>query len=164
MLSIIPKSYEIETALTPKQVAKKLNHDLVEYRSAANVMAMGRFIRNHRFENCYYGYRTNQNEFRVFHHIAKKRDGGGTGFYGKIEETKTGSIIKGKLRKSIFTYVVAIIWTLITLFLALVLLAIDEKAGALLSLGMFAAGDFIMFWDNKKTTVKAYLDSFSKEK
>lgn len=162
MFSVIPTSYEIETSLKPKQVAKKINHDLIEQRPTINIMSNGRFMRNHRFETCYYGCRTSQYDFQVFHHMAKKRDGGATGFYGTIEESDKGSIIKGKFRKPVYTYVIAVIWTLITLFLSLMLLAIGEKYGALCFLGVFAAGIFIMFWDNKKPLVKAYLDSFPK--
>ena len=164
MLSVFPKSYEFETSLTPKQVAKKLNQDLIEHRPTINVMAMGRFMRNHRFESCYYGCRTGQYEFRVFHHTAKKRDGGGTGFYGRIEQSEKGSIIKGKFRKPVFTYVMAVLWTVITLFLALMLYAVSEKIGALCLLGVFVAGIVIMFWDNKKPIIRAYLDSFPKVK
>ena len=158
MFSIIPISYEFETALSPKKVAKKLNHDLVEQRPSMNIMKNGRFMRDHKFESCYYGCRTDQFEFQVFHHQAKKRDGGTTGFFGVIEPTENGSIIKGKFRKPIYTYVFAVIWTLVTLFMELMLYALKENAGALCSLGIFAVGIFIMFWDNKKSLVKAYLD------
>ena len=162
MFSIIPSSYEFETSLTPKQVAKKLNQDLIEYRPTINVMAMGRFMRKHRFESCYYGCRTGQYEFRVFHHSAKKRDGGATGFYGRIEQSENGSVIKGKFRKPVFTYVVAVLWTIVTLLLALILFAVGEKIGALCFLGILIAGIVIMFLDNKKPIIKAYLDSFPK--
>lgn len=162
MFSIIPQSYEFETSLTPKKVARKLNQDLVEHRPSLNIMSSGRFMRNHRFETCYYGCRTDQFDFQVFHHTAKKRDGGSTGFYGTIEPTENGSRIKGKFRKSISIYVFAAIWTLFTLCIALMLFAIGEKAGAACTLGVFAAGILIVFWDSKKPMVKAYLDSFPK--
>lgn len=162
MFSIIPVSYEFETSLKPKQVAKKLNQDLVEQRPTINIMSNGRFMRNHRFETCFYGCRTSQYEFQVFHHMAKKRDGGATGFYGVIEQSDNGSTIKGKFRKPVYTYVIAVIWTIITLFLALTLVAVKENTGAICFSGLFVLGIFVMFWDNKKPFVKAYLDSFPK--
>lgn len=162
MFSFIPESYEFETSLTPKKVARKLNQDLVEQRPSLNIMSNGRFMRNHRFESCYYGCRTDQFDFQVFHHTAKKRDGGSTGFYGTIKKNENGSLIKGKFRKPVSIYIFAVVWTLVTLFMALVLFALEEKAGAACTLGIFAAGIFIMFWDSKKPMVKAYLDSFPK--
>lgn len=162
MFAFLPESYEFETSLTPKKAARKLDHELVERRPSINIMSNGRFIRNHRYEACYYGCRTGQFDFQVFHHAVKKRDGGSVGFYGIIEPTENGSLIKGKFRKPIYTYVIALLWTFITLFLALMLFAIGEKAGAICSLILFALGTFILFYDNKKPMVKAYLDSFPK--
>ena len=162
MLSFIPQAYEFETALTPKQVARQLNKDLVMYHPSVNIMANGRFMREHRFESCYYGCRTGLFDFRVFHHTAKKRDGGSVGFYGRIEPTDNGSRIKGKIRKPVLTYVFAAIWTILTLFIAIMLLAIGEKIGALCTVGIFVVGIIIMFYDNKEAIIKAYLDSLKK--
>lgn len=162
MLLIMPVSYRFETTLTPKKVARKLDHELIEHRPTMNIMSQGRFMRKHRFETVFYGCRTGQYDFQIFHHMAKKRDGGSTGFFGKIEETENGSLISGSFRKPVYTYVIAALWTLITLFLALMMLALKEKAGALITLCLFAAGIFIMFWDNKKPYLRGYLDSFPK--
>lgn len=162
MFLILPVSYEVETELTPKKVARKLDRDIVEHRPTLNILSNGKFMRSHKFDTCYYGCRTAQFDFQLFHHTAKKRDGGTTGFFGTIEQTDTGSKIKGKFRKPLSTYITAIPWTIITLFLALVLFALDEKAGSVCMLGVFLAGIFIMFWDNKKPIIKAYLDSFCK--
>lgn len=162
MFSVLPVSYEFETTLSPKKAARKLDHDLVEHRPTINIMSQGRFMRKHRFETCFYGCRTSLYDFQVFHHTAKKRDGGTTGFYGRITESENGSLIRGSFRKPVYTYVLAVIWTLVTLFLALTLFALNEKIGALCTFGVFALGIFIMFWDNKKSFVKDYLESFPK--
>lgn len=161
MFLILPVSYEVETPLSPKKAARKLDREITEHRPTLNIMSNGRFMRNHRFESCFYGCRTGQYDFQLYHHTAKKRDGGSTGFFGRIEQTENGSLIKGKFRKPVYTYVIAALWTLVTLFLSLILFAIEEKAGALCMLGVFLLGVFIMFWDNKKPVLKAYLDSFN---
>lgn len=161
MFLILPVSYEVKTELTPKRVARKLDHDIVEHRPTLNILSNGKFMRSHKLDSCYYGCRTGQFDFQLFHHTAKKRDGGTTGFFGTIEQMDEGSVIKGKFRKPVSTYVTAIFWTIITLFLALVLFALKEQAGSLCMLGVFAIGIFIMFWDNKKPLLRAYLDSFS---
>ena len=160
MFAFIPKSYEFKTSLSPKKAARKINHDLVEQRPSFNIMSNGRFMRNHRFESCYYGCRTSQFEFQIFHHTAKKHDGGTVGFYGTIEQSGDGSIIKGKFRKPIYTYVVAALWILFSLFCALCVLAVGEKIGAAAILAVALAGLAIMFWDSSEKMVKAYLDTF----
>lgn len=90
----------------------------------------------------------------------KKRDGGSTGFYGKVEKTPNGSRIYGKFRKPIYAYVVGVIWTVLVLFLTLMLVALEEKTGAVCFAAIWLVGLFLMFWDNKKKFVRAYLDSF----
>lgn len=162
MFLILPVSYEFETSLTPKKAARKLNHDLIEHRPTINIMSQGRFMRKHKFETVFYGCRTSQYDFQVFHHMAKKRDGGSTGFYGTIEAAKNGSKISGRFRKPVYTYVFACIWTLLIIFLALMMFALGEETGAAAALIVWAAGTFIMFWDDKKKYLRAYLDSFPK--
>lgn len=163
MFLILPVSYEVESDLTPKKAARKLDHEITEHRPTLNIMSNGRFMRSHKFETCFYGCRTGQFDFQLYHHMAKKRDGGATGFFGRIEPAGNGSVIRGKFRKPVYTYVIAVLWTVLTLFLALMLFALEEKAGSLCMLGVFLLGVFIMFWDNKKPILKAYLDSFSKK-
>lgn len=162
MFLILPVTYEVESPLSPKKAARKIDRELIEHRPTLNIMSNGRFMRSHRFETCFYGCRTGQFEFQLYHHMAKKRDGGATGFFGEIEETDNGCIIKGKFRKPVYTYVIAVLWTIITLFMSLMLFALGEKIGSLCMLGVFILGIFIMFWDNKKPVLKAYIDSFSK--
>ena len=80
MLSILPVSFEYRTSLSPKRLARRLDRELTEHRPTLNLMSQGRFMRKHKFESCFYGCRTSADRFQVFHHEAKKRDGGSTGF------------------------------------------------------------------------------------
>ncbi len=162
MFLILPVSYEIKTDIAPKKVARKLDHDLTQHRPTMNIMSNGRFMRNHKYESCFYGCRTGEYDFQVYHHKAKKRDGGTTGFYGTIVPIEDGCVIRGSFRKPLYTYIVAVLWTVVTIFLALVLFALKEKLGSACMLGAFAVGIFIMFWDSKKPIIKAYIDSFAK--
>ena len=74
--------------------------------------------------------------------------------------TPNGSRIYGKFRKPIYAYVVGVIWTVLVLFLTLMLVALGEKTGAVCFAAIWLVGLFLMFWDNKKKYVSAYLDSF----
>lgn len=53
-----------------------------------------------------------------------------------------------------------VIWTVLVLFLTLMLVALGEKTGAVCFAAIWLVGLFLMFWDNKKKFVRAYLDSF----
>ena len=92
-------TYEVETSLSPKRVLRKLDGDLIEHRPTINILSQSKFMKNHRDDTIFYGYRTDAESFQIFHHTAKKRDGGSTGFYGKVEKTPNGSRIYGKFRK-----------------------------------------------------------------
>lgn len=161
MFLILPVTYEFETTLTPKRVIRKLNGELVEYRPSLNIMSTGKFMKAHRFESIFYGRETGE-DFMLFYHVAKKRDGGGTGFYGHIEKTANGSKISGTFRKSKPTYVFAAIWTLVTLFFGLMMLALKIYAGAACCAAILLGGLFAMFFDSKKKYLLGYLDSFPK--
>ena len=102
MLIIIPRKYRFETTLVPKRVARKLDGELTEFRPNLNVLATGKFMKSHKFENVYYGRREGQ-QFRVFYHRFKKRDGGETGFFGKYEKSEHGTLITGTFRKGVST-------------------------------------------------------------
>lgn len=160
MLAIRPVTYEVETSLSPERVLRKLDGDLIEHRPTINILSQSKFMKNHRDDTIFYGYRTDAESFQIFHHTAKKRDGGSTGFYGKVEKTPNGSRIYGKFRKPIYAYVVGVIWTVLVLFLTLMLVALGEKTGAVCFAAIWLVGLFLMFWDNKKKFVRAYLDSF----
>lgn len=86
MLAIRPMTYEVETSLSPKRVLRKLDGDLIEHRPTINILSQSKFMKNHRDDTIFYGYRTDAESFQIFHHTAKKRDGGSTGFYGKVEK------------------------------------------------------------------------------
>ena len=145
MLNILPTSFEIETTLSPKALARRLDKDLVEHRPTMNVMAQGRFMRKYRLESCYYGCRMSSEEFRLFHHAAKKRDGGSTGFYGRIEKTESGSHISGSFRKPAYTYVFGIVWTLVIALLALFSVSLKEYAAAGCFAALWTVGIWFMF-------------------
>ncbi len=160
MLLVLPVSYEYETSMTPKQIARKLDGEIIPHVPTLNILSTGKFMKSYRMESVYYGRRTSKNDFQLFYHQAKKRDGGSTGFYGTIEKTKTGAKISGKFRKPAYTYVFAIIWTLAVLFLALMMFAIEEKTGAIVTAVIWAVGFFLMFWDNSKKYLRAYIETF----
>ncbi|MBR1392987.1 MAG: hypothetical protein IJ561_04040 [Ruminococcus sp.] len=158
-MAILPVSYEYRTTLSPKQLARRLDKELIEHRPSLNIMAQGRFMRAHKFESCYYGCRTSSEDFRVFHHTAKKRDGGSTGFYGKMIPEGSGTLIRGSFRKPVYTYVFAAVWTVVILLLALMSAGLKEWAAAGAFAVLWAAGAFLMLKDNKKSAVRAYIES-----
>lgn len=164
MLSFFPVSFELETTLSPKRLARKLDHELVEHRPTINILSQGRFMRKYRYETCFYGCRTSSTQFRLFHHEAKKRDGGSTGFYGTIEETENGSLISGSFRKPTYTYVFGAIWTLVIAVLTLFSVSLAEYAAAGCFAGLWAIGIWFMFNDNKKPLLRAYLESLPSQK
>lgn len=161
MFLIFPSKYEFETSLTPKRLARKLDGELTEYRPSINIFSVAKFMKKHRLDTIYYG-RREEDSFQLFYHKAKRRDGGETGFYAKFTETKNGTKIKGKFRKPVYTYVFGLIWTVIMLFLALMLFAVGEKTGTIVFLAVCIVGDGLMFWDNHKPFLMAYLDSLPK--
>ncbi|MGN0594208.1 MAG: hypothetical protein ACI4I6_03560 [Hominimerdicola sp.] len=159
MLLIFPKKYEFETSLPPKRVYRKLDGELTEHKPTINIMSTGKFMKNHKTESVYYGRREGD-EFQIFYHKAGKRDGGETGFFGRIEKTAYGSKITGKYRKPLSTYIFGIIWAVFTAFSALMSLALKENVGAIVCAVLLIAGIFLLFWDGKVKFLKAYLDSF----
>ena len=163
MAGILPVSFEYRTSLSPKRLARRLDKDLVEHRPTLNIMSQGRFMRAHKFESCFYGCRTSADEFQVFHHQAKKRDGGSTGFFGRIVQTENGSLITGKFRKPGYTYVFAAVWTIVILLIALMAAGMREFAAAGAFAGVWLAGAYLMLWDNKRPIVRAYLENLPAE-
>lgn len=156
MLLIFPVTYEFETSLSPKRLARRLDGELTEYRPTLNVLSTGKFMKTHKTESLYYGRRT-ADSFELFYHQAKKRDGSETGFYAHYEKSKNGTRVYGKFRKPLYTYVFGAVWALITLFLALILYSLKENTGALVSLCVCIAGIILLFWDTKKPKLLAYL-------
>ncbi len=159
MLGIFPVSFRYETSLSPKRLARKLDRELTEHRPTLNILSQGRFMRAHKFESCFYGCRTAADRFELFHHQAKKRDGGSTGFFGKIVETEKGSLITGSFRKPLYTYIFAAVWTVVILLIVLMSAGMREFAAAGAFAAVWAAGAFIMFWDNKKPIIRAFIEN-----
>ena len=159
MLSILPVSFRYTTSLSPKRLARKLDRELVEHRPTINIMSQGRFMRAHKFESCYYGCRTSMTDFQIYHHQAKKRDGGSTGFFGKMTECEEGTLITGSFRKPVYTYIFAAVWTIGILLITLMAAVLREFAAAGAFAAVWTAGMFFMFWDNKKPIVRAYIEN-----
>ena len=163
MLLILPVSYEFETTLTPKRVARKLDGEIVEHRPTVNIMSQGKFMKRYRNESVYYGRRSSRTDFSDISSQAKKSATAVLpDFTEGSRKTPGGSKISGKFRKPLYTYVFAVLWTLIAALLALTLLALEEKTGAVCFALLWAAGIFFMFWDDKKKYLRMYLDTFPK--
>ena len=67
MLAIRPMTYEVETSLSPKRVLRKLDGDLIEHRPTINILSQSKFMKNHRDDTIFYGYRTDAESFQIFH-------------------------------------------------------------------------------------------------
>lgn len=159
MLLLIPKKYEFETTLPPKRFARKLDGELTEFRPSLNILSTGKFMKKHKFESVYYGRREGE-KFQVYYHKFKKRDGGETGFFGTYEKSEHGTLVRGKMRKPVMTYVFGIIWTLLTLLSGLVCLSLKQEYGAIACGVLFLAGVFFLFWDSKIKYLYGFLDGF----
>ena len=72
MLAIRPVTYEVETSLSPKRVLRKLDGDLIEHRPTINILSQSKFMKNHRDDTIFYGYRTDAESFQIFHHTAQQ--------------------------------------------------------------------------------------------
>ncbi len=159
MLLIIPKKYEFETTLPPKRFARKLDGELTEFRPTLNILSTGKFMKSHKMESLYYGRREGE-RFQVYYHRFKKRDGGETGFFGTYERSQHGTLVRGKFRKPVMTYIFGIIWTLLTLLSALVCLSLKQQYGAIACGALFLVGTFFLFWDTKSAYLQGFLDGF----
>lgn len=157
MLPIFPKRYNFETRLAPKKLIRKIQGDLVEYRPTMNILSTGRFMKKYKLESVYYG-RHDGNSFELYYHRMKKRDGGSTGFYGKIIETEKGTLIKGWFRKPVYAYVFAVCFALVCLVCAVGAYAAQAVTGAYVFLGLGLAGALLLLWDNNEIYLRAYLD------
>ena len=104
-------------------------------------------------------------EFRVYHHTAKKNvTAVQQDFSAKIEQTEKGSVIKGSFRKPVYTYVIAVLWTVITLFMSLYAFCHRRKNRIIMYARGFYLRIFIMFWDNKNHCLKPILTAFQKHR
>ncbi len=148
-----------ETSLSPKKLCKRLDRELTEYRPTLNIFSLGRFMRKHRYESCFYGCRRDDHRVVILHHQAKKRDGGASGFFGVIEKTENGSRLVGRIRKPVSAYISAAALTLIAWVLILMCAGLREYAAMGVFAGIWAVALFLMLFDNKKKLIEAYLES-----
>lgn len=149
----------IETSLSPKKLCKRLDRELTEYRPTLNIFSLGRFMRKHRYESCFYGCRRDDHRVVIFHHQAKKRDGGASGFFGVIEKTENGSRLVGKIRKPLSAYISAAVITLVCVFLMLMAAGLREFLAFGLFAGILTVSLFLILFDDKKKYIEAYLES-----
>ena len=153
----MPEKYTFDSALDKKKLIKKLRGGMVEYKPSMNILSTGRFMREHRTESVYYG-RVEGDKLIMFYHRAGKRDGGSTGFFGKITENGSGCTLSGSFRKPTYAYVTVGIYILLTLICALGAYAGGSNTGALVFLGLGVLGSAVMLWDNSKKMLRSYLE------
>mgnify|MGYP006916099980 CR=1 FL=1 len=156
-MPVIPKKYSAEVAMPPKRLMRRLDGDMTEYLPTVNVLSISRFMRDHKTESIYYG-RYSADSFQMFYHKAKKRDGGSTGFYGKVKKTDKGSLITGVFRKPLYAYVFAVIWTLLFLLSAGGAYGSGAAKTAYVILAVGAAGLWLILWDDHEKYLRMYLD------
>ena len=144
-MSVIPEKFVLESTMSRKQVINRLEKKMVKYTPSMNVLSTGRFMREHKEESIYYG-ECSGSKVKLFYHRAKKRDGGTTGFFGTITETETGCTITGHFRKPLY---------------AVGTYAGGSWQGALVFLGIGAAGAVLMLADAHKKYVKSCLEELT---
>ena len=160
-MPLIPRKYTAEVSLPPKRLMRKLDGDMTEYMPTINVLSSGKFMRQHKGESIYYG-RCKADGFNMFYHRAKRRDGGSSGFYGKVEKSGKGSVITGWFRKPVYVYVVSLLWT------AFFLLSAggahgakdDKTAYFILAVGVIGLG--VMLYDDSTRYIRLYLDGLKR--
>lgn len=160
MFLLFPKRCELKTSLTSTQCRKKLNSELVEYNRKPSLIAVNRFIKTHRFECCYFGSWDKNGKFELFYHRAKKHDGSSAGFFGTIEKTDGGSVIKGSVRRSAAVCIAAAVWCLLLLLMILSMIALKIYDGAACCGALFLVGLALIAYDGSEKYIKSYLESF----
>ncbi len=160
MLVILPVSFEHESSLPVKRLARKLDGELVQKRPSANVMANARFVRQYKTQSVFYGCRSSEDKFCVFYHEAGKRDVGSIGFFGRLEKQNGGTKISGHFRKPLSAYIFGALWVVVTFLFSLVALSLDNIPACAAGAVLLAAGVFILFFDKgKKKIIRAYIES-----
>lgn len=144
-------------------VMRKLDGELTQYRPTVNVLSTSKFMKKHREESLFYG-RHSESNFEVYYHRAKRRDGGSTGFFGKVEKTESGSKIVGRFRKPVYAYVFAAAWAAVCLLCALGAYAAQSSAGAWVFLAAAVLGTALILADNNKVYIMGFLEEFPKVK
>ncbi|WP_028508819.1 hypothetical protein [Ruminococcus sp. NK3A76] len=160
MLIILPVSFEHESSGSVKQIARKLDGELIQKRPSANVMANSRFIKKYKTQSVFYGCRSGEDRFSVFYHEAGKRDTGSVGFYGKLTKNGKGTKISGHFRKPLSAYIFGAVWVVITFMFALIALSLDNTAAFIAGTVLLLLGVFVLFFDKgKKKVIRAFIES-----
>ena len=165
MFLLFPKNIRVVSSLTPKQCRERLSRELVEYTRKPSLVAASGFIKAHKLESCYFGScgkEGNAVKAEIFYHRAKKHDGSSAGFFGSISkrEDGKGAVIEGKIRRTAAVVVTAVLWTVVTLLLALSLLSLKEYLGAGVTIGVMLIGLALMTYDRSESFIRTYLDTF----
>ena len=169
MFLLFPRRVRVETSLTPKQCRERLNRDLIPYTRRPSLVAASGFIKAHKLECCYFGSRGKEGgavKAEIFYHRAKKHDGSSAGFFGTIQkrEDGKGAVIEGKIRRTAAVMIVAVLWTIVTVILALSLLALKEYVGAGVSAGLMLIGLALITYDGSESYIRSYLDGFAEKR
>lgn len=160
MFIILPVSFEHESSGSVKQIARKLDGELIQKRPSANVMANSRFIKKYKTQSVFYGCRSGEDRFSVFYHEAGKRDTGSVGFYGKLTKNGKGTKISGHFRKPLSAYIFGAVWVVITFMFALIALSLDNTAAFIAGAVLLLLGVFVLFFDKgKKKVIRAFIES-----
>lgn len=164
MFLLIPKKVRIETSMTPKQCREKLNRDLETYSRKSGFLSASQFIKSHKLESCYFGSSNASGKVRIFYHRAKKYDGSSAGFFGTISKRTDGkgAVIEGKIRRSVSTVIVAVVWFLSTLLFTLGFLGMRTYDGAVIMGLLCIFGTAAVAYDGSQKYVRDYLESFPK--
>ena len=160
MFIILPVSFEHESSGSVKQIARKLDGELIQKRPSANVMANSRFIKKYKTQSVFDGCRSGEDRFSVFYHEAGKRDTGSVGFYGKLTKNGKGTKISGHFRKPLSAYIFGAVWVVITFMFALIALSLDNTAAFIAGAVLLLLGVFVLFFDKgKKKVRRAFIES-----
>lgn len=157
-MSVMPKKYVGVSSLPPKRLLKRIEGETIRYTPSMSFLSVSKFMRIHRDESVYYGKCTKSNVM-VFYHRAKKRDGGSTGFYGKVIENGKGSRIVGYFRKPVYAYIAAALLLAACLLCALGTYASGAKDGALIFLGIGLVGGMFMLWDRHDVQLRGFFEN-----
>lgn len=156
-MSVMPKKYIANSSLPPKRLLRRIEGETVRYTPSMNFLSVSRFMREHKTESVFYG-KCSKNNVMVFYHRAKKRDGGSTGFYGRVVENGKGSRIEGYFRKPVYAYIAAALLLAASLLCALGTYAAGSQDGALVFLGIGLIGTMFMLWDRHEVQLRSFFE------
>lgn len=165
MFLLFPKKIRITTSLTAKQCREKMTRDMVEYTRRPSLVAASSFIKAHRLENCYYGSCVKKDgviHSEIFYHRAKKHDGSSAGFFGTVTKTEDGkgAVIEGMIRRTAWSMAMISTWFTVTFLFAVLLTVLKITIGAVVTLGVMAAGILLMTYDRSESFIRDYLKQF----